>query len=339
MIASSCVNALGAVPVKTNSNMKLVIERGRILPFEMLPRRSIALDGYCQGPAIDAETERFSFDHHGGCVRHSTRATSEQVRDAIVLGLDPRGLTAYCNDVDLDTALSVWLLANPHRAEEELVGQLVNAAGHLDAHSGAYPIADAMRHVIEWLSEPETEARADGTYWSMDDAALAKLLGDVSRRIDVYTRGEASGTVTQFEIDERYVIEAHGTEWILARTVGTRSHAAIFREGNLRTVLYRQLPDGTYGYTIAKKSEFVKFFPVAEILAKLSEREPGWGGGSTIGGAPRNPDGSRSKLTPGEVFAVVETVVTKSRSECPAEMRDSSVTINPDRSQRLRAVR
>jgi hypothetical protein len=319
--------------------MKLVIERGRIVPFEQLSRKSIALDGYCQGPFIDAETERFSFDHHGGCVRHSTRATSEQVRDAIVLGLDPRGLTAYCNDVDLDTALSVWLLANPHRAGEELVGQLVNAAGHLDAHSGAYPIAEAMRHVIEWLSEPETEARADGSYWSMDDAALAKLLSDVSRRIDVYTRGEASGDVTQFAIDERYEIESQGTEWMLARTIGTRAHAAVFRDGHLRTVLYRQLPDGTYGYTIAKRSEFVKFFPVPEILARLNEREPGWGGGSTIGGAPRNADGSRSKLLPSEVFAIVESAVNKSRSECPAEMRDSTVILSPDRSQRLRAVR
>ncbi len=319
--------------------MKLVIERGRIVSFDKLPRKSIALDGYCQGPSIDAETERFSFDHHGGCVRHSTRATAEQVRDAIVLGLDPRGMTAFCNDVDLDTALSVWLLANPHRAGEELVGQLVNTAGHLDAHSGAYPIAEAMRHVIEWLSEPETEARADGSYWSMDNTALAKLLGDVSRRIDVYTRGEASADITHFVIDERYVVEHEGTEWMLALTVGTRAHAAVFRDGYLRTVLYRQLPDKTYGYTIAKRSEFVKFFPVPEILAKLSEREPGWGGGSTIGGAPRHPDGSRSKLLPTEVFAIVEAVVTKSRNECPAEMRNSTATIDPDRSQRLRAVR
>lgn len=322
--------------------MKLVIERGRVVPFEALPARSIALDGYVQGPAIDAECERYSFDHHAGCVRHATRATCEQVRDAIVLGLDPSGFTVFCNDVDLDTALSLWLLANPHRAAEELVGQLVVAAGHLDAHSGAWPIGEAMRHVVEWLSEPETTARANGTYWTMNDAQLARLIGDMSRRVDVYTHGQARADVTRFEIDERYEIEERGTDWVLARTVGTRSHAALFRDGHIRVVIYRQLPDGSYGYTVAKRSEFVKFFPVGEILASLDEREAGWGGGSTIGGAPRNADGSRSRLPPAEVFAIVEDVVQKSRAACANRIefeRRSTPPTAPDVTVKMRAIR
>ena len=279
-----------------------------------LPPRSIALDGYVQGPCIDADGERYSFDHHAGCVRHSTRATSEQVCDALILGLDPAGLTVFVNDVDLDTALSVWLLANPHRAIDQVVQDLVWAAGLLDTHSGAYPIRDGMRRVVEWLSEPETRARADGTYWSLDDHGLQQLLGDVSRRIDVYTHGEARSSVASFELDERYEIERQGTGWVLARTVGIRCHAALFRDGHLRVVMYRRLPDGTWGYTLAKRSEFVKCFPVSKILAALAEREAGWGGGSTIGGAPRNADGSRSRLAPDEVFAIVERVVTESLS-------------------------
>jgi hypothetical protein len=289
--------------------MVLVIERGRTVPLAALPPRSIALDGYVQGPAIDPEGERYSFDHHAGCVRHATRATSEQVRDAIILGLDPAGFRVFVNDVDLDTALSVWLLANPHRVQDEIVRELVNAAGLLDAHSGAYPIAERLRRTIEWLSEPETSARADGTYWGLDDAGLEELLADVSRRIDVYTRGEADPSVAQFECDERYAIERRGTDWVLARTVGIRAHAALFRDGYDRVVIYRQLPDGTWGYTVAKRSEFVKHFPVTRILAALAAREPGWGGGSTVGGAPRHPDGARSRLTPDEVFAIVEGVV------------------------------
>ncbi|MDP3274229.1 MAG: hypothetical protein Q8Q09_03485 [Deltaproteobacteria bacterium] len=315
--------------------MKLVIERGRTVPFSALPPRSIALDGYVQGPAIDAEQERYSFDHHGGCVRHATRSTAEQVHDAIVLGLDPNGLTIYCNDVDLDTALAVWLLANPHRAQEELVGQLTVAAGLLDAHSGAYPVGPAMRHVIEWLSEPETRARANGQYWAMDDVALGQLLGNVSRRIDVYTHGEARADVTQFAIDERYEIEREGTGWVLARTVGTRAHGALFRDGYLRLLIYRQLPDGSYGYTVAKRSEFVKFFPVGEILQVLDQHEPGWGGGSTIGGAPRNADGSRSRISPDEIFSIIEAVVVKTRIEHNAPTTAAS----PDVTMKLRALR
>jgi hypothetical protein len=319
--------------------MKLVIERGRVVPFDALPPRSIALDGYVQGPAIDAECERYSFDHHGGCVRHATRSTCEQVRNAIVLGLSPAGFTVYCNDVDLDTALSLWLLANPHRAAEELVGQLVVSAGHLDAHSGAWPVSEAMRHVIEWLSEPETTARANGSYWSMSNADLARLLADMSRRVDVYTHGQARAEVTKFAIDESYVIELTGTDWVLARVVGTRAHAALFRDGHTRVVMYRQLPDGSYGYTVAKRSEFVKFFPVVEILQTLASIEPGWGGGSTIGGAPRHPDGSRSRLEPRKVFEIVEAIVQKSRLACDAHRERENPSITPDASAKVRAIR
>jgi hypothetical protein len=291
--------------------MELVIQRGKIVPFAELPPKSIALDGYVQGPAIDAEGERLSFDHHANCIRHATRATCEQVRDAIVLGLDPTGFTVFANDVDLDTALSVWLLANPHRVHDEIVADLVTAAGLLDAHSGAYDIADELRRTIEWISAPETSARADGRYWGLDDVGLEELLADVSRRIDVYTRGEARPDVTRFTVDESYAVERTGTGWVLARTIGTRSHAALFRDGHARVVMYRRLPDGTWGYTVAKRSEFVKHFPVDRILAALAALEPGWGGGSTIGGAPRLADGSRSRLSPDQVFDVVEQTVVQ----------------------------
>jgi hypothetical protein len=294
--------------------MKLKIERGKIVPFDQLPARSIALDGYVQGPAIDAENERYSFDHHAGCVRHATRATSEQVRDAIILGLDPSGFDVFINDVDLDTALSVWLLANPHRVHEEIVQDLVSTAGLLDAHSGAYPVEEKRRNTIEWLSEPETSSRADGDYWSLDNRGLEKLLAHVSRRIDVYTRGEAQPWVQDFVVDERYEVKRAGTGWVLAATIGTRSHASLFRDGYERVVMYRQLPDGSWGYTVAKRSEFVKFFPVPAILAALSEQEQGWGGGSTIGGAPRHADGSRSRLPPDQVFEIVERIVIQSHS-------------------------
>ena len=297
--------------------MRLVIERGKIVPLSGLPSRSIALAGYVQGPAIDADGERYSFDHHAGCVRHATRATAEQVRDAIILGLDPTDFTVFVNDVDLDTALSVWLLANPHRASEEIVHELVDDAGLLDAHSGAYPMAPRTRHVIEWLSEPETTSRADGTYWTLDNRGLEDLVADVSRRIDIYTLGEARPSIADFEVDERYAVERTGTGWVLARTVGIRAHASLFRDGHTRVVMYRQLPDGTWGYTVAKQSEFIKLFPIEQILAALNAREAGWGGGSTIGGAPRNPDGSRSRLSPDDVFEIVEGVVTECRARPP----------------------
>jgi hypothetical protein len=61
---------------------------------------------------------------------------------------------------------------------------------------------------------------------------------------------------------------------------------------------------------VAKRSEFVKAFPGArDPRWRWGGIEPGWGGGSTVGGAPRNADGSRSRLTPQQVFDAVERVL------------------------------
>src|SRR5581483_6681190 len=101
----------------------------------------------------------------GECVRHATRSTAEQVHDALALGLEPSTFTVYLNDVDLDTALAVWLLRHPERAREALVTALVLCAGPLDAYGGAYPLAGEMPGVVEWLAAPETTARASGAYY------------------------------------------------------------------------------------------------------------------------------------------------------------------------------
>ena len=79
---------------------------GRTWTLDELPPRSIALDGAVRGPAIDTASARYSFDHHDGVIRHATLATCEQVRDALLVGLDPRGYHVFVNDVDGDTALS-----------------------------------------------------------------------------------------------------------------------------------------------------------------------------------------------------------------------------------------
>lgn len=295
--------------------MEIVIDRGRTVLFEDLAPRSVALDGYVLGPRIDAENERYSFDHHGDCVRHATRSSAEQVHDAIVLGLTPRHLTVYVNDVDLDTALAVWLLRHTERAREPLVNRLVHGAGLLDAHSGAFPLAGDLPTIVEWISEPETRARANGGYYQLDAAGLRNLLDEIGRRVSVYADGASAAYTEDFRIDNRYEVLHRGTGWVLVESLGTRAHARLFADGHERVVIHTTLPDGTHGYTVAKRSEFVKCFPVVRILAALDAREPGWGGGSTVGGAPRNADGSRSALRPEEVFGIVEAVVKESVAE------------------------
>ncbi len=70
-------------------------------------------------------------------------------------------------------ALAVWLLRHPERAREPLVNRLVHGAGLLDAHAGAFPLAGDLPTIVEWLSEPETRARAERT----------EKLGDEGKRL------------------------------------------------------------------------------------------------------------------------------------------------------------
>ena len=118
------------------------------------------------------------------------------------------------------------------------------------------------------------------------------------------------------EGDHRYRVLREGTGWELVESLGYRAHARLFADGHQRVLIHSALRDGSHAYTVAKRSEFVKFFPVRTILAALNDRERGWGGGSTVGGAPRNADGSRSRLTPDEVFDIVELVVRASTAAC-----------------------
>ncbi len=310
------------VPRKMPPAMRLVIERGRIVPFEELPPWSLALDGYVQGPAFDNVRHRYSFDHHKGCIRLITTATCEQVRDAVLLGLDPELFTTYINDVDTDTALGVWVLRNPSRLKEPEVDRLINAAGLLDAHGGAYPLV-ASRARIEWLGLPETKSRMEGRYEQLSIEELHALLDSIGERFEALLDGRApsddelrsSAKVPSFRVLRE------GTGWVMVEATDPHVLFHLYEKGATRIVTHRLQSDGSSAYTVARRSDFVEAFEVPEILAALSVREPGWGGGSTIGGAPRNADGSRSRLTPDEVFEIVERYVRDSRRRAEHERK------------------
>lgn len=299
--------------------MNFVVQRGRLVLFGELPPNSIALDGYCPGPTIDPERHRFSFDHHGECLRHATAATCQQVLDALLLGLDPKKCNVYLNDVDSDSVLAAWLLANPTRVHEPLVRDLVANAGARDAHGPAYvlrnPALVASYH--EGALAPLDRARRSGQYQNCD---LGELLGLCLERTSAFFAGEIiSGTLTEPRASCSMMNRGNG--WVMAAG-GPGAFASLYEAGHLRVVLTRGQPDGTTAFTIAKQSEFVTGFPVGpdsrkgSILAALSANEVGWGGSTTVGGAPRHSDGSRSRLTPERVFVIVEQVVARYIGSC-----------------------
>jgi len=295
--------------------MKLVIERGKTVELADLPPWSIALDGYVQGPQFDNVHHRYSFDHHKGCIRLITTATCEQVRDALLLGLKPERFTVYLNDVDTDTALAVWALRNPQRLVEQRVAAFVTAAGLLDAHGGAYPLVYPRRQ-IEWVGEPETRARIDGTYEKLSTEGLAALLDEIGQRFEQLLRGEApsEAELRKHEVVSQYETLFEGSGWVLIRAADPHVLFDLYDRGVERIVTCRPQSDGSHAYTVARKSDFVDFFDVPEILGALGKVEPGWGGGSTIGGAPRHADGSRSRLAPAQVFDIVEGCVQRQKT-------------------------
>lgn len=291
--------------------MELIIERGKTVSFESLPPKSIALDGYVQGPFVDAENHRFSFDHHDKCIRLVTSATCEQVLDALLMGLDPRDYTVFVNDVDEDTVLSVWLLENPERVLEPKVRRLVEMAAKVDAHGIAYPVLE--RDLFDTFGRiamaPVAAHRKTKTLHTADQATLLRQCVD----------GVATMLGAEVKANEAsprsYTILYRGDGgWILAESNDQVSDL-IYADGHTKAIVFQLLPNGTYNYTVMKKSDLVTGFPVGPgsqpgtILHRLNELEPGWGGGSTIGGAPRNADGSRSRLSPREVFDIVESLL------------------------------
>lgn len=292
--------------------MKIRVSRGTVVKFADLEPKSIALDGYCQGPAIDVEGERFSFDHHDGCVRLLTRATCAQVMDAILLGLNPRGFTIYVNDVDGDTALAVWLLQNHSRVMEPLVRRIVETVGAVDAHGPAYPtvepkLADAF---YQGAMKPVSDLHRAKKY---GEANLEELLAICVENIDKLVAGTLDWTPRP-EKEQSFEITHTGNGWVMAKS-DDFIFDLLYANGHTKAIAYQVLGDGSIAFTVGKKSELVGGFPVGPhskvgtILNALNEREKGWGGSSTIGGAPRNADGSRSRLTPDEIFAIVESLV------------------------------
>ncbi len=309
----------------TISGLRVVVSPGRVVSLADLPRYSIALDGLVQGPQLDLDGRRLSFDHHGNCVRLVTSATCRQVLDALLLGLDPSSYTVYVNDIDADTALAVALLAHPEwvapgSAHAPRTRALVETIGSRDAHGPAYPVADPAL-----LAEFAVAVPLPRRHAPVGDpaGALAGCVTAITRLITrvpgenpqravptraVPTRGEPTRGEPTFTVTHS------GTGWVMATSAGD-GFDPVYTAGHTRAVLWRRLPDSSIAYTVGRRSDLVDRFPVGPpsdpgtILAALAAREPGWGGGSSVGGAPRHPDGSRSALTPDEVFAVVEAVV------------------------------
>ncbi len=288
--------------------MNIIIERGKVVKLNELPEFSIALDGFVQGPEIDAEHNRFSFDHHSKCLRFCTTSACMQAWTAVLLGLDPEAFTVYANDVDGDVCAAIWALKNPSRCNEPMAIKLINAIGLSDCHGGAFEI-NGMKKVVEWVLGPETDCKRNNDYSKISDFTLNSILESVLHRMDLYVNGEAQIEIIKQQKHGEYKIISNENDWVLAESQDPHVFSALYQAGFNRIVLMRTQDDGSIAYTLAKKSDFITNFPITKFYDALNSIEAGWGGGSSIGGAPRHHDGSRSKLQPGKVTEIINSVL------------------------------
>jgi len=175
---------------------------------------------------------------------------------------------------------------------------------------------------LRWALQPLLQAELAGTVRTLDDTAYRGLLDQCLERLDRWWAAGGPPDDPRFPPppsppDAPLEILHRGAGWVLARTaVGLSGFRQLYRRGLHAAVVAKPLPDGTTEYTLGKASEFVTGFDVPRLLQCLAAAErcanPAqdgrhtWGGGSTIGGSPRNPDGSSSRLSGEQVVAVIE---------------------------------
>lgn len=259
--------------------------------FELrdLPPRAIALDGAVQGPALGDEG-RISFDHHAGCLRLVTDATCVQVAHALRLGLNPHGRSVVINDLDADTALSVGLLAgriNPANPEQM---RLVSLIGLVDAHGPAM-IATMSAEEQSMVNSFLALAGKAGLPRFASGKVFDKWVEILEATIRVFhavLNGERAPA--EDEGEPRILHEgrtASGAMAVMAEAKGFGVFRWAYAHG-FDVVVARSETT----VTIAKRSDLVeaRIGPHTEpgsVLGQLAELEPGWGGGTSIGGSPR----------------------------------------------------
>lgn len=259
---------------------KITFKYGITVPKSEMTPNTVYVDGVVQGPVVDNEKKSFSFDHHAGCVRFCTLASCQQILLALELGWDSRGLEVFCNDLDADTVVSVWLILHPERVQESRVRELVQAIGFVDCHGPAVPGHEV--HPLHFALSPRR-----GVPQTIE--MLEQFLLQLDRWFE---NGEVPASREERKAPA-FGLTSDGELRDLGEVADFRE---VYGAGCVVGVVAVPGPEGTFGYTIGKVSDFVSY-DLQGFLARCNELESGWGGGSTIGGAPRKEGGLRSSLT------------------------------------------
>ena len=283
--------------------IKLVVEPGRTVTWEEFgkyPRRSIAIDGYCSGaPRFSSRRVLLNINHHENVDRIATRSSCAQAMHLLKMGIydafrvDGRPCaTLYVNDCDQDVVLATYTLMHPNHVDRPRLKMLTQLEDLLDMSAGLYPIKKRwhLLKMLTWINEPYTHARASGALYGMDAAEQRALIETMHRRVreTLYGRGKEAEPDIGFD-----VIEDFG-DWKVVREKGLHARIGLGQAGVKAFVSYRPLADGRAHCIIARRSKFVRAFPLSIMFPKLNAAEQDasgeqrmWGGSlDTVIGSP-----------------------------------------------------
>jgi hypothetical protein len=275
------------------NGVQFIFSYGKTTPQADMADSTVYLDGAVQGPVIDNDRRSYSFDHHAGCVRAFTLASCQQVAQALELGWDNRGLDVVVNDLDADTMVSAWLILHPERIREERVQELVNRVGFVDAHGPAIP--GHKPHPLHFALTPR-----------YGQEQTEELFRSFLATLDNWFETGKEPSAREDRPAPAFGLTADGELNDLGAVTGFEE---VYKTCVVGVVMVPGVGD-TVGYTVGKVSDFVSY-DIKAFLARCNEIESGWGGGSTIGGAPRLEGGKRSSLTRSQVEEILLAGVVK----------------------------
>lgn len=311
--------------------IRLIVDPRKVVTWkeftEKYPPFSIALDGFVsdctkRSPRPPPDGPHANFDHHANSDRLSTRATCEQVRMEIQMGLFDTfrldGLpevNIHVNDCDEDTCLAVWALENHERVlnvQDPLIQNLFHTEDRLDVTAGTFPFGNTSQvRKLAWIFEPYQRARAEGALTEMTADGMKSTIEAVCGRINKYGLGEAE----EIAVEGHYNVIGGRPDWSMVEETGPAARMAMFAAGI--TAFVSVLGDGRF--VLGKRSVWTAF-PLEEIYDALNKAEKKglvakdnlWDGSNTVGGSPRK---TGSSLTPKRLEAIVNKTIDKYKKD------------------------
>lgn len=305
--------------------IKLNVEPRKVYTWDdfvsQKPTHSIALDGFVADSVKRCPKGPYAnFDHHCGCDRLSTRATSDIVHMEINLGLfktfQKEGIpeaNVWVNDADADVCLSVWELMNHERITghaEPLINKLVYCVERLDCAAGLYPIGNTViSRQMAWIFQPYYQAREEGNLSKMTASDLESIIEAVGSRITAYTLNQGK----EIAFKGSYEVIGGNDTWKMVKEQGIASRVLMLSAGIHAFVSYNSdKGNGFYNYSLGRSSVWIPF-DLNHLMAELNKAEGDiitkdnfWGGSNTIGGSPRL---TGSKFSPKELEKIINDIL------------------------------